>query len=71
MKPGANLSPVFAAMIDNVSNMRVNSSDIEDEVVCRGNSKRGGKSKRKDGRGNDSDSRGDHGVKSDEDSSNK
>ena len=34
VKPGANLIPVFAAMIEDVRNMRANGSDIEDEVVC-------------------------------------
>ena len=34
MKPGANPIPVFAAMIEDVRNMRANGSDIEDEVVC-------------------------------------
>ena len=34
VKPGANPIPVFAAMIEDVRNMRANGSDIEDEVVC-------------------------------------
>ena len=34
VKPGANPIPVFAAMIENIRNMRANGSDIEDEVVC-------------------------------------
>ena len=34
VKPGANRIPVFAAMIQDVRNMRANGSDIEDEVVC-------------------------------------
>ena len=34
VKPGTNPIPVFAAMIEDVRNMRANGSDIEDEVVC-------------------------------------
>ena len=34
VKPGANPIPVFAAMIEDVRNMRANGSDIEDEAVC-------------------------------------
>ena len=34
IKPGANPIPVFAAMIEDVRNMRANGSGIEDEVVC-------------------------------------
>ena len=34
VKPGSNPIPVFAAMIEDVRNMRANGSDIEDEVVC-------------------------------------
>ena len=34
IKPGSNPIPVFAAMIEDVRNMRANDSDIEDEVVC-------------------------------------
>ena len=34
VKPGSNPIPVFAAMIEDVRNMRANSLDIEDEVVC-------------------------------------
>ena len=34
IKPGSNPIPVFAAMIKDVRNMRANSLDIEDEVVC-------------------------------------
>ena len=33
-KPGANHIPVFAAMIEDVRNMRANGSDFEGEVVC-------------------------------------
>ena len=33
-KPGSNPIPVFAAMIEDVRNMRPNGPDIEDEVVC-------------------------------------
>ena len=33
VKPGANPIPVFAAMIEDVRNMRANGSDIEDEVI--------------------------------------
>ena len=34
VEPGANPIPVFAAMIEDVRNMRANGSDIEYEVVC-------------------------------------
>ena len=34
VKPGSNPIPVFAAMIEDVRNMRANGSDIEGEVVC-------------------------------------
>ena len=34
VKPGANPIPVFAAMIEDVRNMRANGSDIEDEAFC-------------------------------------
>ena len=34
VKPGANLIPVFAAIIEDIRNMRTNGSDIEDGVVC-------------------------------------
>ena len=34
VKPGANPIPVFAAMTEDVRNMRANGLDIEDEVVC-------------------------------------
>ena len=34
VKPGSNPIPVFAAIIEDVRNMRANGSDIEDEVVC-------------------------------------
>ena len=33
VKPGSNPIPVFAAMIEDVRNIRANGSDIEDEVV--------------------------------------
>ena len=33
VKPGANPIPVFAAMVEDVRNMRANGSDIEDEFV--------------------------------------
>ena len=34
VKPSANTIPVFAAMIEDVRNMRANGSDIEDDLVC-------------------------------------
>ena len=34
VKAGANPIPVFAAMTNDVRNMRANDSDVEDEVVC-------------------------------------
>ena len=34
VKPGSNPIPLFAAMVEDVRNMRANSSDIEDEVIC-------------------------------------
>ena len=34
VKQGANPIPVFAAIIEDVRNMRANGSDIEDKVVC-------------------------------------
>ena len=34
VKPGSKPFPVFAAMIEDVRNVRANGSDIEDEVVC-------------------------------------
>ena len=34
VKPGANPIPLFAAMIEDIRNMRANGSDVEDEVVC-------------------------------------
>ena len=34
VKPGANPIPVFAAINEDVRNMRANDPDIEDEVVC-------------------------------------
>ena len=34
VKPGSNPIPVFAAMIEDIRNMRANGSDIEDEVAC-------------------------------------
>ena len=34
VKPGTNPNPAFAAMIEDVRNMRANGSDIEDEAVC-------------------------------------
>lgn len=34
VKPGANSIPVFAAMIEDLRNMRANLYNIKDEVIC-------------------------------------